>query len=434
MSTRWRYHGPQFESPLLVLAMTTAQLIGMTRTNFQKGFHRSMASITLKPGRDKSLRRHHPWVFSGAVAKCQGAPGNGETVDIRAADGAWLGLGAFSPRSQIRARVWSFTPDQSPDEAFFRARISRAMALRRDLETQTSACRLVNAESDGLPGLVVDRYGDYLVCQFLSAGVQRWKAQVVSALADCFPASGIYERSDAEVRGKEGLDPETGVLSGQAPPERIRIQEQEVSFLVDVYRGHKTGFYLDQRDNRIRLSKQARDAEVLNCFSYTGGFGLFALKGGARHVTNVEASADALALGRENAAINGYGPDRIRDIQGDVFQVLRGFRENLRRFDLIVMDPPKFAESAGQLQRAARGYKDINLLAFRLLRPGGCLFTFSCSGHMVPDLFQKIIADAALDAGCEAQIIGRLNQSADHPVALPFPESHYLKGLICRVG
>jgi 23S rRNA (cytosine1962-C5)-methyltransferase len=388
----------------------------------------------LKPGRDKSPLRHHPWVFSGAVARLEGEPGLGDTVDVRAADGAWLARAAYSPHSQIIARVWSFDPEETVDATFLRRRLARSLASRSsDLAFPCSALRLVNAESDALPGLIVDRYADHLVCQFLSAGAEKWKGEIVAALRELVPGRGIYERSDVDVRGKEGLPPVTGVLAGEPPPAYVEIEEHGCRYLVDVVHGHKTGFYLDQRDNRAALAEYVAGRAVLNGFAYTGGFGVAALKAGAAHVTNIDTSASALELAVRNFALNDLHASHFTNHVGDVFAVLRQYRDSRRQFDLIILDPPKFAETRAQVERAARGYKDINLLAFKLLRPGGVLFTFSCSGGVEPALFQKIVADAALDAGREAQIVRRLSQAADHPVALNFPEGEYLKGLICRV-
>jgi 23S rRNA (cytosine1962-C5)-methyltransferase len=404
----------------------------------------SCSTLILKPGREKSLLRRHPWIFSGAVAQVEGAPLPGETVDVRAADGAWLARAAYSPHSQIVARAWTFNPDEVVEAAFFRLRLERAMASRALTfhagsilpPLHFTAQRLVNAESDGLPGVVVDRYADFVVCQFLSAGAEKWKAEIVAALrelAPCTPCRGIYERSDVDVRGKEGLPPATGVLAGERPPALVEIEEHGCRFLVDIQHGHKTGFYLDQRDNRAALLPFAAGREVLNCFSYTGGFGVVALKGGATNVTNIDSSAPALELARRNFELNDLHASRFTNHAGDAFSVLRQYRDARRQFDVIVLDPPKFADTKAQVERAARGYKDINLLAFKLLRPGGVLLTFSCSGGVEPGLFQKIVADAALDAGREAHIIQRLSQSADHPVALNFPEGEYLKGLVCRI-
>ena len=395
-----------------------------------------MPTLYLKAGREKSLLRHHPWVFSGAIDRLEGPAQPGETVQVAAAGGAPLALAAYSPHSQITARVWSFDPEVEVDANFFRRRLKQAIQLRRQLSAlrATTACRLVNAESDGLPGVIVDQYGEFLVCQFLSAGAEAHRQELVAILRELVPGAGIYERSEAAVRAKEGLTPRTGQLWGAEAPPAIEIAEGECRFLVKVRQGHKTGFYLDQRDNRALLAGYAAGQEVLNCFAYTGAFGIWALRGGATKVTNVEESADALELNQRHLELNGLELGRSERVEGDVFKVLRQYRDARRSFDLIVLDPPKFAESQHQLERACRGYKDINLLAFKLLRPGGVLFTFSCSGQVGPDLFQKVVADAALDAGRETQILQRLGQAADHPILLSFPEGSYLKGLVCRVG
>jgi len=296
-----------------------------------------------------------------------------------------------------------------------------------------SGYRIVNAESDGLPGLIVDRYDDFLVCQFLSAGAEYWKTDIVGLLNRLIPASGIYERSDTESRTQEGLGQTSGVLFGAAPPDRVEIREGPIRYRVDIAQGHKTGFYLDQRENRALVPGFSKDADVLNCFSYTGGFGLWALYGGAKTLTNIELSKSAAEISRQNIDLNGMDAQRVEHSSADVFSLLRKYRDAMRQFDLAILDPPKFAHAARQIDRAARGYKDINLLALKLIRPGGVLFTFSCSGHVAPMLFQKIVADAAQDAGREVQILRHLNQSADHPVGVNFPEGHYLKGLVCRV-
>jgi len=391
--------------------------------------------VLIKKDREKSLLRHHPWLFSGAIERIEGEPQLGETVELRAHDGRFLGFGAWSPKSQIAVRIWSFNPEAEINADFFRRKLSLAVKRRESLfePNKTDAVRLVNAESDGLPGLIVDCYNGYLVVQFLSAGAEFWRETIISALTEICPVTGIYERSDVEVREKEGLELRRGLLQGNEPPELIEICENSRRFLVNIRNGHKTGFYLDQRDNRQKITEFSARREVLNCFAYTGGFALAALSAGAAKVTNIEASAEALELLNRNVALNGFDPAKVENLTDDVFQVLRKFRDQGRSFDLIILDPPKFAESKSQIERASRGYKDINLLAFKLLRPGGILFTFSCSGQISPELFQKIVADSALDAGKSAQILVWLNQSADHPTALNFPEGHYLKGLVCVV-
>ena len=392
-----------------------------------------MHKLILKPGREKSLKRRHPWVFSGAVAKVQGKPEAGDTVEVRSGAGELLAVAAYSPASQIVARVWDWG-ERSVDRAFFDERIARAVTQRREFldGAATDAYRLLHGESDGLPGVVVDRYGETAVVQLTSAGADRWRDAIADALLQVEGIRRVWERSDAEVRALEGLPPATGPLRGPHEPARIAVSEQGIRFEVDLERGHKTGFYLDQRENRLRARGLARGRDVLDGFCYTGGFALNAAAGGARSVLALDSSAEALGLGRANAQLNGLpGVDWVG---GDVFQMLRQFRDRGRQFDLITLDPPKFAPTAAHAPRAARAYKDINLLAFKLLRPGGLLMTFSCSGGVSADLFQKIIAGAALDAGVDAQILDHLGPGPDHPVALNFPEGEYLKGLLCRVA
>lgn len=395
-----------------------------------------MPAIILKPGREKSILRWHPWIFSGAIDRMDGKPEPGETVEILSAAGALLGRGAYSPRSQITVRMWSFDPGEEVGPALFHSRLTCAIEIRAPLLAggDRAACRLVNAESDLLPGLIVDRYADFLVCQFLSAGAERWKPDIVKLLVDLSPCRGVFERSDVEVRRKEGLAPMKGVLQGEHPPDLVEILENGCRYLVDVVNGQKTGFFLDQRDSRVRMAWYAKGREVLNGFAYTGGFGIAAARAGAAHVVNIESSASAIDLAHRNAALNRLEGESFEVIKGDVFRVMRDMVEAGREFDLVVVDPPKYADARKHVDRAARAYKDVNLQAFKLLRPGGILFTFSCSGAIAPDLFQKIVADAALDAGRFAQILERLTQAPDHPVALPFPEGRYLKGLVCRAG
>jgi 23S rRNA (cytosine1962-C5)-methyltransferase len=388
--------------------------------------------LTLKPGREKSLLRRHPWVFSGAVSRVDGDPQPGQTVDILSDKRQFLARGAYSPVSQIRARVWTFDPQEKVDTDFFRRRIQTAILKRAPLELEkvTDAVRLIHGESDGLPGLVVDRYENYLVAQFLSAGTETWRDAIVDALVDLTSVKNFYERSDADVRELEGLPLRSGNLRGNTP-EVVSINESGLHFKVNLAEGHKTGFYLDQRHNRQRVRALAEGRDVLDCFCYTGGFSINALAGGAKSVLSVDSSASALELLRENVTLNSLPFDRVMTLEADVFQALRKFRDEGRSYDLIILDPPKFAPTAAQAEKAARGYKDINLLAFKLLRPGGILVTFSCSGGVDAALFQKIVAGAALDAGVNASIVETLSQDGDHPVALNFPEGAYLKGLIC---
>ena len=391
-----------------------------------------MTSVVLKKGREKSLKRRHPWLFSGAIEKVAGKPGPGDTVDIKDASGKLQARGAYSPKSQIRARVWTFNPEEEVDAAFFRGRLERALALREALPARrhTNALRLVHAESDGLPGLIVDRYADVLVAQFLAAGVERWRDPILDALSELTAAEAIYERSDAGVRKLEDLPPRVGFARGNRNASRCPIVEYGLNFRVDVEQGQKTGFFLDQRENRQRVRELAAGREVLDGFSYTGGFSIAALAGGARHVTAIESSAPALEVARDNLSANPVDGGKIDFVQADVFKELRTQRDRGAKFQMVVLDPPKFAPTAAQARNAARAYKDINLLAFKLLAPGGLLATFSCSGGVSAELFQSIVAGAALDAGAEAKIVERFGAAADHPVALEFPEGEYLKGLL----
>lgn len=392
-------------------------------------------TVYLQKDREKSLLRRHPWIFSKAIDKVKGKPEAGEPVDIVDQRGKWLARGAWSPDSQIRLRVWTFKQDEQIDTEFFVRRLQQAQAGRELLisRLQLSAYRLVAAESDLLPGITIDRYNDHLVCQLLSSGAEYHRHELIAALQQLYPTCSIYERSDVAVRKKEGLAERTGVLFGEAPPDELIIEENNgIKISVDIKGGHKTGFYLDQRDNRAIAGRYAKDRRVLNCFCYTGGFGVYALQGGAKEVINVDVSESALALAKHNAELNKLDLSSAKFEKQDVFKLLREYRERGEKFDMIVLDPPKFAENKAQLIGACRGYKDINLLAFQLLNPEGILLTFSCSGLMTSELFQKIVADAALDAGREAQILERMTQAADHPIATPYPEGYYLKGLVVR--
>jgi 23S rRNA (cytosine1962-C5)-methyltransferase len=398
-------------------------------------------TVILKPGRDKPVRNRHPWIFSGAIQRVEGSLQDGDLVRVTDSNGQYLATGYLNRRSQIVVRLLTWDPDEKVDGLFWRRRLAQAGDGRLHLaqNPSTDAYRLVYAEADGLPGLVVDRYGDWLVVQCLTLGMARRRDEIVSMLADpaqyppggALPPAGIYGRDDADVRKKEGLPLEAGPLWGAEPPALLEISEEGRRFLVDLRKGHKTGFYLDQRCNRRKAAAYCAGADVLNAFAYTGGFGVYAGQAGARSVVNVDTSAEALSLAERNLALNGCQPQEM--VVGDVFQVLRGYRDQGRRFDLVILDPPKFAASQAQVTDASRGYKDINLLALQLLRPGGHLVTFSCSGLVSADLFQKIVFGASVDAGRDAQIVEWLAQGPDHPVLLTFPESAYLKGLICRV-
>jgi 23S rRNA (cytosine1962-C5)-methyltransferase len=394
------------------------------------------AQLVIKPGRERSLERRHPWVFSGAVQELRGGVEQGGTVRVCSARGEFLAWAAYNASSQIAARVWDWDEATQVGPELFARRIAAALALRSTLlpEDALHAARLVNAESDGLPGAVVDRYGDQLVLQATSAGAALHREEIARALAGATGLANVYERSEGEVLGLEGIPERSGPLLGAAPSGPQSIEENGIRFVVDVRGGQKTGFYLDQRDNRALVRALAPGRDVLDCFCYSGGFSLNAVAGGARSVCAVDSSDDALTLAREHAARNGLAPAAIDFQRGDVFEWLRRARDARKRFDLIVLDPPKLAPSARHAERAARAYKDINLLAFKLLRPGGVLLTFSCSSAIHADLFQKIVAGAAADAGVDATFVRRLGPGADHAVALAFPEGEYLKGLLCRVA
>ena len=389
-----------------------------------------MKTIRLRAGKEKSLLRRHPWVFDGAVAR--GGADAGETVRVESHEGQFLAWAAFSPNSRIRARAWSFDQAERIDAAFFAGRIAGALKARTLFDIRSDGVRLIHGETDGLPGLVVDRYGDTLVAQFTSCGSERWKAVLSQALLEQTGLKHLYERSDASVRQLEGLGEVTGWLAGGGPTERV-IREHGWQLGLDIAQGHKTGFYLDQRDNRQRFfqwSQQRQFASVLNCFCYTGGFTVAALAGGAGQVLSIDSSAPALAQALGNVRLNGIDEARAPMLDADVNASLRQFLQQGRRFDAIVLDPPKFAPTVAHAERAARAYKDINRLALQLLSPGGVLFTFSCSGGVSADLFHKIVASAGIDAGVDAFISERLGGAPDHPMTVSFPEGEYLKGLV----
>ncbi|HEU5294024.1 MAG TPA: class I SAM-dependent methyltransferase [Burkholderiaceae bacterium] len=389
-----------------------------------------MKTVRLRDGKERSLLRRHPWLFEGSVDK--GGADSGETVRVQAHDGRFLAWGAYSPRSSIRVRAWSFDEAERIDAAFFERRLAAAVALRARLRVASDGVRLVHAEADGLPGLIVDRYGDVLSVQFLAAGVERWRDTIVDALLRVTGLSRLYERSDSGVRSLEGLAPRSGWMRGSGATE-VAIREHDWTLALDVAHGHKTGFYLDQRDNRQAFATWVRKlgcARVLNCYCYTGGFSVAAFTGGASHVVSVDSSAAALDGAKANVARNGFGDARAEFVDADVNQALRDRLRAGEHFDAIVLDPPKFAPTAAHAERAARAYKDINRLALKLLAPGGLLFTFSCSGGVGADLFHKIVAGAGIDAGVNAAIAQRLEAACDHPTTIEFPEGEYLKGLV----
>ena len=397
--------------------------------------NKNLQVIRLKKNREASVARHHPWVFSGAIDQIVGDVKSGDFVRVLDNKNQLLGIGAYSESSQIRVRILSFAGEEINTE-FFAGRIERAFIKRQHLLSQPNrtACRLIYGESDQLPGLIVDKYEGYLVCQFLFAGLEPWRSEIIPLLAKFSGCNGIYERSDTTSRDKEGLTQTTGVLWGEAPPALIRINENDMLFDVDVATGQKTGFFLDQAENRQYLRKHSADQKVLNCFAYTGGFSVAALLGGATQVISVDSSAPALELLQSNLNANGLGAANHSTVNGNVFQVLRDYQTSGEHFDIVVLDPPKFAENKNQVNKAARAYKDLALQACKVINPGGLLVTFSCSGSIEMNLFQKITSDALLDANRQGEIVHYLHQGEDHPIALEFPESQYLKGLACRVN
>jgi len=401
---------------------------------------RAVHQLILKPGKERSLARRHPWIYATAIAQVTGAPAAGDLVEVRAADGRWLAWAAYAPDSAIRARCWSYQESDRIDRDWLAARVRGAVDRRARLAEHSSALRLVYGEADLLPGLIADRYGDQLVVQMQAPGVEAQREMLLDALCEATGCRDVFDRSDGALRAREAMVSQAGPLRGQPPAERIRIHEHGLSYWVDVRRGHKTGFYIDQRDNRRLACELARELvatlgrapRALNAFCYTGGFSVALARGGAQHVTSVDSSADALALARSHVQLNGLDPSWFQWRCADVFEQLRACRDAGERFDLIVLDPPKFAASHHQVDRAARAYKDINLNALRLLQPGGLLMTFSCSGAIDVDLFQKIVAGAVIDAAVECVMRARLGAGADHPMLMTHPEGEYLKGLLLQ--
>lgn len=394
-------------------------------------------TIILKPGKERALLRRHPWVYATGVASVKGNPKSGETVCIRDSKGRFLAWGAFSPMSALRARCWSFTETDIIDAAWIEEKVKDAIEARKNLEARTNAIRLIFGEADFLPGLIVDRYNDQLVTQFQSAGAEYWRAEIGKALVKYTGISRVYDRSDAATRSREGLEERKEVLEGEEPPQEVEIVEDGIRYGVDVRMGHKTGFYVDQRDNRALARKLAEDFRLthgkglraLNCFCYTGGFSLALKAGGAAEVVSIDSSADALALAKENAARNGFDDESMKWVEANVFEALRDLKNAGEKFDLIILDPPKFASSHHHVDKASRAYKDINLNGLRLLKKGGRLLTFSCSGAIDVDLFQKIVAGAVIDSKVDAWMVSRLGAGSDHPLLMTHPEGEYLKGL-----
>jgi 23S rRNA (cytosine1962-C5)-methyltransferase len=392
-------------------------------------------SLILKFGREKSVLNYHPWIFSGAIENIVGIPDQGETVRVLDTKKNFLAWAAYSKKSQISARIWTWDEDQAVNNDFIINKIDAAKKLRECyFPTQmTDSYRLFFSESDGIPGLIIDKYGDFLIYQISSTGAEFWRDAIFEACIKLGISETFYERSDAEVRRLEGLPQKIGLLRGKEPPDLIEIHENEIRFLVNIKTGQKTGFYLDQRENRRKLIAYSKNKRVLNCFCYTGGFSLNSIKGGAKEVSSIDSSGSALILANDNMRLNQFNTEPHYWIEGDVFKELRLLRDRGEKYDLIVLDPPKFAPTVHSIERANRAYKDINLLAFKLLNPGGVLFTFSCSGGINSDLFRKIVHGAAVDAGVNALILEQLHQDRDHPIPLHFPEAEYLKGLVCQI-
>jgi 23S rRNA (cytosine1962-C5)-methyltransferase len=391
--------------------------------------------VILKKGREKSVKNRHPWLFSGAISRVEGNPANGDVVDVWNSRARFVARGIYNEKSQIRVRLLTWNPNDPIDESFWQRRISRAIAGRFLLKQaqDTNAYRLIYSEADGVPGFIADLYGPWVVVQFLSLAAEKNRQIILNTLVDLVEPQGVYERSDVETREQEGLVPVAGSIWGEIPPDLIEIVENGHTFFVDVALGHKTGFYLDQRENRQKATKYFAGKEVLNAFAYTGAFAMYAAHAGATRIINIDSSERLLQVAENNMLRNGFsGRDDIY-AAADVFELLRAYRENKWKFDVIILDPPKFAHRKRQLKNAAAGYKDINLLAMKLLKRGGILITFSCSGAVSRDLFQKILFGAAVDAGRTAQIIETLSQSSDHPILLTCPETEYLKGFVCRV-
>lgn len=408
----------------------------MTLESANRSGTEALPSVVLRKGREKPVRQQHPWIFSGAIDKIPDAAQDGDIVEVVDTNGRWLARGYLNRQSQIQVRILTWSMRESIDDAFWERHLRMAITARASVEDETTALRLVNAESDYLPGLTVDRYANYLVMQVGTLGIDLRKQRIAELLLAITGARGVIERSEMTVRKQEGLREATGLLAGRAPEGPVEVHEHGRRFLVDLIHGQKTGFYTDQRTNRLRVARYCKGKRVLNGFSYTGAFAVHALAAGAHSVLNLDSSLDALEIAEENLRLNGYvGEAQSELLAGDVFTVLREWRADstVERFDVVILDPPKFVNSQAQLDRGLRGYKEVNMCALALLKPGGILATFSCSGLVSAELFQKVIFGAAVDVGREVQILEWLRQDRDHPVAITFPEGEYLKGLICRV-
>ncbi|UKT63710.1 class I SAM-dependent rRNA methyltransferase [Pedobacter mucosus] len=393
-----------------------------------------MVEIVLKKGKEKAALQRHPWVFSGALDKVKGKPEDGDVVKVFAFDDEFLAYGYFNSNSRVAVRLLEWDENQSINKEWYQNRLKQAIASRQFiLSEKTNICRLVFSEADFLPGLIVDQYANFLSLQILSSGIEKVKSEIVEILKKELNPTGIFDRSDATARTHEGLSVENGLLWGENPPEFLEVKENGIAYNINIAEGQKSGFYCDQRDNRHILASYTKGKKVLDCFSYSGGFSLNSLANGASNLTCVDSSALAIETLKQNIALNNFDFEKITTIQSDVNKQLRAFKDSGDLFEVIVLDPPKFAPSRSALDRAARAYKDLNRLAMLLLEKGGLLATFSCSGAVDIDTFKQIIAWAALDAGKEVQIIKQFCQPEDHPVRISFPEGEYLKGLLLRV-
>jgi 23S rRNA (cytosine1962-C5)-methyltransferase len=394
-----------------------------------------MVDVILKKGKEKAALQRHPWIFSGALDKVKGSPENGEVVKVLSANKDFLAYGYYNDKSRVAVRLLEWAEDQTINKDWYQQKVRTAIAARKHVlrKGDTNTCRLVFSEADFLPGLIVDQYADFLSLQILSAGMENIKADIIEILKEELNPKGIFDKSDASARTHESLDGEQGLLWGENPPEFLEVKENGILYHINIAGGQKSGFYCDQRDNRLLLADYAEGKRVLDCFSYSGGFSLNSLKLGATHVTSVDSSALALETLQQNIGLNNFAADRSTSIQSDVNKQLRAFKEEGKTFDIVVLDPPKYAPSRSALDRAARAYKDLNRLGMGLLESGGLLATFSCSGAVDIETFKQIIAWAALDAGKEVQIVKQFNQPEDHPVRISFPEGEYLKGLLVRV-
>lgn len=396
------------------------------------------ADVILKQGRDRPVRNRHPWIFSGAIEHVKGHPQPGDIVNIVGADGDWLAAGYYNPKSQIVARILTWNSAETIDETFWRGKLQVAIAARSflKLEPDTTAYRIVNAEADGLPGLVADKYGDFIAVQCTTLGIDLRKQIIADTLAELMRPAGIIERSDQNARRKEGLGDSTGVIRGNAPADELVVRENTLKFAVELFKGHKTGLYLDQRENRAVVCRPEIVAgkEVLNAFCYTGGFGVYAAARGAGRIVNLDSSAPILEQAKKNITLNAGSRKEDEYAAGDAFTVMRSYADAGRKFDVVILDPPKFVQNQSDIPRAARGYKDLNRLAMLLLRPDGILATFSCSGLVGMEMFQTFVFRAAVDACRNVQILKHMEQAPDHPMLVTFPESMYLKGLLCRVS